>query len=70
MGVDGAWIDEACLAEPATDFFKGECVSAIGVDQHVNAEDEAANRSGSIGVHEEFRDGDGCAWGERVEGPG
>ena len=65
--VDGARIGETGLAQPAADFFKGKCIAAIGVDQHVDAEDKAANRPRSIGVHQELGDGDGSTGGERVE---
>ena len=66
--VEGARIRKPCLRQPAADLLKAVGVALVGVDQHVDGEEEAADRPGAIGIHEEFGDRDRPAGGERGEG--
>ena len=42
-------------------------VAAVGIDEHVDGEEETVDGAGAVGVDEEFCDGDLAAGGERGE---
>ena len=46
------------------DLFEGVGVAFVGVDEHVDGEEEAAYGAAAVGVYEELGDGDGAAGGE------
>ena len=60
----GAGIGKAGFGEPCADLFEGVGTTFVGVDEHVDGEEEAADGAGAVGVYEELGDGYGAAGSE------